>query len=221
MLSSKKAVIAKNIEKSIVRGELVNGVYASAEFNYGSNHFYINAKDSVIIKNGEVYNGSIVSNGRYSNISLGTCANLAVHQLIALCLLEGAYDRLVNEQDTVVNHKTISCSVNKAKVARDMYYEMVIDRMFDKTAPEPDVSLLMIDCDKDNSVDNLEVCTQAENIAHGAFIKTFGLYGVAISSKDVPALKKVLIDEDLVEMVMSYYIANKSVPCKSELVKVS
>lgn len=217
LLSSRKAAIIKEIENSIIRADVVNGVYESATFTYGNNTFKVtadvydeegNRTGSAIYKNGELYRGSIVSNGRYRDICLGNGASLMEHQLLAICLIPDAVDELLSEdKNNVVNHKTISSnSLN----ARQAYYDDArywadcvvsgeIDKydknkFFSKTYQPP--------CD----VRDLEICTSAENYAHGSLIKTFDLYDIPISAKDVPLLKCYLINKEQVDYTMDLYI---------------
>ena len=217
LISTKKANIINEIEKSIVRADVVNGVYKSATFTYGKNDFKVvsdvydeegNRVGSGIYKNGEIYRGSIVSNGRYRDLSLGKGASLMEHQLLAICLIQDAVDLLLNEEENmVINHKTISSGSLEARQAHidDAKYwaECVVNgeldkydknKFFSKTYQPP--------CD----VRDLEICTSAENVAHGALIKTFGLYDISISAKDVPLLKQYLINEKQVAYTMDLYM---------------
>ena len=215
LISIKKANIINEIEKSIVRADVVNGVYSSATFTYGKNKFTViadsydekgNRTGSSIIKNGKHYDGSVVSNGRYRNISLYGADSLMEHQLLAVCLIPGATAELLSEKNMVINHKTISSKSLEARQAHydDLKYWSVCymngrldeydkGRFYNKAYQPP--------CD----VRELEVCTSAENVAHGALIKTFGLYDVQISAHDVPLLKQYLINEKQVEYTMNLY----------------
>lgn len=215
MLSELKKEIIRNIESNIERGVLVNGVYERASFTYGKNSFLVEAKvleikdgkiteSSVIYKNGVKYRGSIVSNGRYRNIALGGGSSLMEHQLLAVCLLEGASKRLIEDDKAVINHKTILRESVEARERKIQYYNQCFDSWFDKSIV-PDKSLLEVGdlhlCD----VYDLEVCSSAENYAHGAFVATFNLYGYRISALDVPKLKMCMINEELVRNVLDAY----------------
>lgn len=215
MLSELKKEIIRNIESNIERGVLVNGVYERASFTYGKNNFLVEAKvleakdgkvteSSVIYKNGVRYRGSIVSNGRYRNIALGGGDSLMEHQLLAVCLLEGASKRLIEDDKAVINHKTILRESVEARERKIEYYNQCFDSWFDKSIV-PDKSLLEVGdlhlCD----VYDLEVCSSAENYAHGAFVATFNLYGYRISALDVPKLKLCMINEELVRNVLDAY----------------
>lgn len=216
LISTKKSNIINKIEKSIVRADIVNGVYESATFTYGKNEFKVvsdlynkegNRVGSAIYKNGKPYRGSIVSNGRYRDICLGDGASLMEHQLLAVCLIPGATAELLNEAtNNVINHKTISRASIEARQAHydDLKYwsncfingkldEYDKDKFYNKAYQPP--------CD----VRDLEICTSAENYAHGAFIRTFNLYNTSISAKDVPLLKQYLIDEKQVEYTINLY----------------
>lgn len=216
LISTKKANIIKEIEKSIVRADIVNGVYESATFTYGKNEFKAvadvydeegNRTGSAIYKNGELYRGSIVSNGRYRDLSLGNGASLMEHQLLAICLIPDAVKLLLNEEENmVINHKTISSVSLEARQAHidDVNYwaECVVNGELDKYDKNKFFSkAYQPPCD----VQGLELCTSAENVAHGALVKTFGLYDISISAKDVPLLKKYLIDEKQVAYTMDLY----------------
>ena len=217
LLSVRKQEIIREIEKNIKRGSIVDGYYSSAEFKFGKNEFKVIADlvsdegtrvGSAIYKNGELYRGSVVSNGRYINLSLYRGASLMEHQLLAVCLIPGATAELLSEnKNNVINHKVIS---SKSLEARQAHYEDLkywskcyingrLDEynkdMFYNKAYQPP-------CD----VRELEVCTSAENYAHGAFIKTFGLYDVPISAKDVPLLKQFMIDDNQVKYTMDLYM---------------
>ena len=217
LLSEKKANIINEIEKSIVRTDVVDGVYESATFTYGKNEFKVvadvfdeegNRVGSCIYKNGETYRGSIVSNGRYRDLSLGNGASLMEHQLLAICLIPDAVNLLLNEEENIViNHKTISSASLEARKSHiydaNYWAECVVNgeldkydknKFFSKTYQPP--------CD----VRELEICTSSENVAHGAFIKTFGLYDVPISAHDVPLLKQYLINEKQVAYTMDLYM---------------
>lgn len=216
LLSARKQEIIKEIEENIVRTDIVNGVYESATFKFGKNEFKVVAdicdKDnkrtgSAIYKNGELYRGSIVSNGRYRNVALYNGASLMEHQLLAVCLIPGATAQLLNETDNmVINHKVIASASLEARQAHynDIKYwsncyingrldEYDKNKFFLKTYQPP--------CD----VRELEVCTSAENYAHGAFIKTFGLYDIPISAHDIPLLKQFMIDDNQVKYTMDLY----------------
>ena len=216
LLSIRKKEIIEEIEKDINRGSIVDGYYSSATFKFGKNEFKIVADvfdnagtrtGSAIYKNGELYRGSIVSNGRYRNISLYRDASLMEHQLLAICLIPGATSQLLNEdENNIINHKTISSKSLEARQAHyddlrywsDCYINGKLDaydkdKFYYKTYQPP--------CD----VRDLEICTCAENVAHGALIKTFGLYDVQISAHDVPLLKKYLINEKQVAYTMDLY----------------
>ena len=215
LLSVRKQEIISEIEKSIVRADIVDGMYESATFTYGKNEFKVvadvfkngNRVGSAIYKNGKLYMGSVVSNGRYRDLSLGNGASLMEHQLLAICLIPGATAELLDETtNNVINHKIISSKSLEARQAHinDIRYwsncyingkldEYDKNKFFSKTYQPP--------CD----VRELEVCTSAENYAHGAFVKTFGLYDIAISAKDVPLLKQYLIDEEKVDYTMDLY----------------
>lgn len=216
LLSEKKAEIIKEIEKNINRGSIVDGYYSSAEFKFGKNEFKVvadvydedgNRVGSGIYKNNKLNRGSIVSNGRYRNIALYKDASLMEHQLLAVCLIPGATAELLSEEkNMVINHKTISSKSLEARQAHrnDLKYwsECYINgrldeydkgRFYNKAYQPP--------CD----VRDLEICTSAENYAHGAFVKTFGLYDISISAKDVPLLKQYLINEKQVEYTMNLY----------------
>lgn len=217
LLSMKKASIIKEIEKSIVRADVVNGVYESATFTYGKNTFKVTADvydeegnrvGSGIYKNGETYRGSIVSNGRYRDIALGNGDSLMEHQLLAVCLIPNSVDKLLSaDENNVINHKTISSSSLEARQAHydDVAYWMKcleegkIDE-YDRTKYQS--KAYQPPCD----VHDLEVCTSAENVAHGALIKTFNLYNIAISAHDIPLLKQYLINEKQVAYTMDLYI---------------
>ena len=216
LLSTKKAEIIKEIEKNINRGSIVDDYCESATFTYGKNTFKVtadvydkegNRTGSAIYKNGELYRGSIVSNGRYRNVALYNGASLMEHQLLAVCLIPGATAQLLNEEENnVINHKVISYASLEARNAHynDIKYwsecfmngkldEYDKDKFYNKAYQPP--------CD----VRELEVCTSAENYAHGALIKTFDLYDTSISAKDVPLLKQYLINEKQVAYTMNLY----------------
>lgn len=216
LLSTKKAEIIKEIEKDINRGSIVDGYYSSATFKFGKNEFKVvadvydedgNRVGSAIYKNGELYRGSVVSNGRYRSVALYNGASLMEHQLLAICLIPGATDELLNEnENNVINHKTIASKSLEARQAHydDLKYwsdccingrldEYNKDRFYNKAYQPP--------CD----VRDLEICTSSENYAHGAFIRTFKLYDKAISAHDVSLLKQYLINEKQVEYTINLY----------------
>ena len=216
LLSEKKAEIIKEIEKDINRGSIVDGYYSSAEFKFGKNEFKVvadvydeegNRVGSAIYKNGKTYMGSVVSNGRYRNIALYKDASLMEHQLLAVCLIPGATAELLSEEENnVINHKTISSASLEARQAHrnDLKYwsECYINGRLDEYDKGRFYNLsYQPPCD----VRDLEICTSAENYAHGAFVKTFGLYDISISAKDVPLLKQYLINEKQVEYTMNLY----------------
>lgn len=213
MLSAKKREVVEAIESTIVRGELVDGVYSKASFKIGKHQFGVFAdfyedgvrKGSTIYKDGKEYTGSIVSNGRYKDYFLCTGMSLMEHQLLAVCLLEGASERLINDSHAVINHKTILSTSVTDRENKRLYWQQVCARMFDDSVVVDESLIVPAElprCD----VRDLEVCTSAENVAHGAFIKTFDLYDVSISAHDVEALKSVLIDKDLVSNVIQKYL---------------
>ena len=129
------------------------------------------------------------------------------HQLLVVCLIPNAVDKLLSaDENNVINHKTISSASLEARQAHrnDLKYwsECYINgrldeydkgRFYNKAYQPP--------CD----VRELEICTSAENYAHGALIKTFGLYDVQISAHDVPLLKQYIINEKQVKYIMNLY----------------
>ena len=213
LLSVRKQEIINEIEKSIVRADIVDGVYESATFKFGKNEFRIvsdvfddagNRTGSAIYKNGELYSGSIVSNGRYRNVALYNGASLMEHQLLAICLIPGATSQLLNEEENnVVNHKTIARASIEAR-ERKHEYDLQCE-LYSWGGEEPDESLLENPYVPPCDVRDLEVCTSSENYSHGAFIKTFNLYDISISAKDVPLLKKLMIDNSRVASVINEY----------------
>lgn len=213
MLSKKKADIVRKIEENIERiGTGCGSYYVEAHFNYDKNHFDVYTRfdgsdKSVIFKNGEVYEGSVVSNGRYKNISLCGTDSLMEHQLLAICLIEGASERLINDDSAVINHKTIPYKAVEARIKRSLYLRKFNSAFSCNTDELDDVDesykneIYVPKCD----VLDLELCTSAENYAHGALIKTFDLYDISISAHDVEALKKALINKEHVNNVMRCY----------------
>lgn len=207
MLSLKKQEIAKKIEATIVRYGLHKGIYSYAIFTYKGNIFEVN-KDGLILKNGDIATQSVVSNGRYTNITLGGSDSLMTHQIVALCLIEGCFSALLEDDDVVINHKTIIDDLCIMRQSKKTFIEQLRQHMFEG-GDEPDYSLQYVYCEKDNSVDNLELCTNSENREHSAFIRTFDLFGIRISAKDIKMLKSKLIDNNEVERVINEYIKSK------------
>lgn len=217
LLSVKKQRIIENVDSSCVRGSIVNGVYEYAKFSYGKNNFTVVAshKDekgvdsgSLILKNGVKYVGSIVSNGRYRDIALGNGDSLMEHQLLAVCLIPNAVDKLLSvDENNVINHKTISSDSLEARQAHydDVAYWMQcleegkIDE-YDRTKYQS--KAYQPPC----NVHDLEICTSSENYAHGAFIKTFGLYDVPISAHDINLLKQFMINDNQVKYTLNLYL---------------
>ena len=214
LISSKKASIIKEVEANISRVSIVNGVYSSATFTYGKNTFKVtadvydeegNRTGSSIIKNGKPYVGSIVSNGRYRNISLYGTDSLMEHQLLAICLIPGASDKLLKEdENNVINDKTIARASIEAR-ERKHEYDLQVD-LYCWSGEEPDESLLENPYIPTCDVRDLEVCTSAENYAHGAFIKTFDLYDYPISAHDINLLIKFMINENQVKYTLNIYL---------------
>lgn len=214
IISFKKAQIIKGIEENVIRAGIVDGVYSSAIFTYGKNTFTVtadvydkagNRTGSCITKNGKVYGGSIVSNGRYRNITLYGSDSLMEHQLLAICLIPGATAKLLADgENNVINHKTIalaSVDFRKRKHEYDLQCEM-----YYWGGAEPDESLIENPYIPPCDVRDLEICTSSQNYAHGAFINTFDLYDIPVSAKDVPLLKQCLINEKQVAYIMNLYM---------------
>lgn len=209
MLSLKKANIIAEIEQTILRFNLYKGVYDYAVFTFRGNKFRVyrhndGCTQSVILKNGSPVHRSVVANGRYYNISLGGSESLMEHQLLAVCLIEGASSRLVKDDKAVINHKTISSETVNAMRSRNEYIYQSVSALFDDTIV-PDESLYADISTPDCNVDDLEICSSSENNAHGRFIRTFGLYDTRISALDVPLLQELLIDKDIVDGVIGLY----------------
>lgn len=212
--SSDKRRVLGNIEENIIRGEIVNGVHSYAEFNYGGKYKFrieadkvINCKrvGSEIYKNGNVVKRSIVSNGRYRNITLGFGDSLMEHQLLAAALIPGAMEAILDlEVDYVINHKTISKASVEAR-ERKHEYDRQMQLYYFEYRDEPDVSLLANPYVPPCDARDLEICTSAENYAHGAFIKTFDLYDISISAKDIDLLKCFMVDKRQVDYTMIMY----------------
>ena len=213
LIKENKERIINEIEATITRTDIVDGVYGSASFTYGNNSFTVVAdvfddngkrSGSCIMKNDNVIGGSIVSNGRYRNITLYGSDSLMEHQLLAICLIPGATDKLLDkEENNIINHKTITYNSVKFRERKAEY-----DRQVEMCAwggEEPDESLIANPPIPPCDVRDLEICTSAENYAHGAFIKTFDLYDIAISAHDIPLLKQFIIDKDRVEYAMNLY----------------
>ena len=214
LISTKKAEIIKKIEESIERTAVVDGLYGSATFTYGKNEFTVtadvydedgNRTGSCITKNGEPYWGSIVANGRYRNITLYGSDSLMEHQLLAICLIPGATAKLLAEDtNNVINHKTIASASIEAR-ERKNEYDLQRD-LYLWGGEEPDESLLANPYIPPCNVRDLEICTSAQNYAHGAFIKTFELYDISISAHDIPLLKQYLINQEQVAYTMNLYV---------------
>lgn len=213
LIKESKERIINEIEATITRTDIVDGVYGSASFTYGNNNFKVvadvfddagNRSGSCIMKNDNVIGGSIVSNGRYHNITLYGSDSLLEHQLLAICLIPGTTAKLLDkEENNIVNHKTITYDSVKFRERKAEY-----DRQVEMCAwggEDPDESLIANPPIPPCDVRDLEICTSAENVAHGAFIKTFDLYDTSISAKDVPLLKKLMIDDSRVAMVINAY----------------
>lgn len=214
LISLKKASIIKEIEASVSRTNIVDGVYGSATFTYGNNEFTVtadvydeggNRTGSSIVKNGKPYGGSIVSNGRYRNICLGCEASLMEHQLLAVCLIPGASFKLLKvDENNVINHKTIARASLEAR-ERKHEYDLQAD-LYYWGGEEPDRSLLENPYVPPCDVRDLEICTSSKNYEHGAFIKTFDLYDYPISAHDIPLLKQFMINENQVRYTMNMYL---------------
>lgn len=215
LISMATASILKTIDELAVRGKIVDGVYEYAEFTYGINNFKVVADyyengariGSAVFKNGELYDAyQHDSECIYPSITLYRASVVKLHQLIAVALIPGAYNLLVDlESDNVVNHKTIekACVDYKARLKK---FKAQSRAFLSGNGALPDSSLVAegytVPCD----VRDLEICSQAENIAHGYFIRTFKLYGVQISAHDVDDLKRCLIDKDRVTTVADIYL---------------
>lgn len=214
VIKDKKAEIIKTIEATIVRSDIVDGVYGSATFTYGKNTFTIvadvydtagNRTGSCITKNGKVCGGSIVSNGRYRNITLYGSASLMEHQLLAISLIPGATDALLaKDVNNVINHKTIAKASVEFRERKRLYDEQV--DYYNWGGGEPDESLIANPYIPPCDVRDLEICTSSQNYEHGAFIKTFDLYDYQISAHDIPLLKQYMINENQVRYIMNLYL---------------
>ena len=213
LIKENKERIINEIEATITRTDIVDGVYESASFTYGTNNFTVvadvfddegNRSGSCIMKNGNVIGGSIVSNGRYRNITLYGSDSLMEHQLLAICLIPGATAKLLDkEENNIINHKTITYNSVKFRERKAEY-----DRQVEMCAwggEEPDDSLIANPPIPPCDVRDLEICTSAENYAHGAFIKTFDLYDIQVSAHDIPLLKKLIVDDSRVARVINEY----------------
>lgn len=213
LIKENKERIINEIESNITRTDIVDGVYGSASFTYGSNNFTVvadvfddagNRSGSCIMKNGNVIGGSIVANGRYRNITLYNGASLMEHQLLAICLIPGATDKLLDKyENNIINHKTITYNSVKFRERKAEYDRQV--EMYAWGGEEPDESLIANPPIPPCDVRDLEICTSSENFAHGAFIKTFELYDTQISAHDIPLLKKLMVDESRVIRVINAY----------------
>lgn len=214
IISFKKAQIIKGIEENVIRAGIVDGVYSSATFTYCKNTFTVtadvydkagNRTGSCITKNGKVYGGSIVSNGRYRNITLYGSDSLMEHQLLAICLIPGATAKLLADgENNVINHKTIALASVDFRERKHEYDLQCA--MYYWGGAEPDESLIENPYIPPCDVRDLEICTSSQNYAHGAFIKTFDLYDIPVSAKDVPLLKQCLINEKQVAYIMNLYM---------------
>lgn len=213
--SSDKRRVLGNIEADIIRGEIVNGIHSYAEFNYGGKYKFRIEADKVvdgkrvgseIYKNGKVVKRSIVSNGRYRNIALGFGDSLMEHQLLAVALIPGAMEAVLDlEVDYVINHKTISKASVDAR-ERKYEYDRQMHLYYLGYGDAPDVNLLANPYIPPCDARDLEICTQSENYAHGAFIKTFGLYDFPISAKDIDLLEEFMINKRQVAYTMTMYL---------------
>ena len=214
LLSVRKQEIIKEIERDINRGSIVDGVYKNATFTYNKSTFTItsdvydnagNRTGSCITKNGKPYSGSIVSNGRYRNVALYNGASLMEHQLLAVCLIPGATDELLDETtNNIINHKTIARASVDARESKAEYDKQV--EMCAWGGEEPDESLIANPPIPPCDVRDLEICTSAENYAHGAFIKEVGLYDYPILAHDINLLKKFMINENQVKYILNIYL---------------
>lgn len=226
MGNSVKKAIMRVIESTIERGALVNGIYTSATFTYGKNTFTVVAdyvvggvrQGSAIFKNGELYRGSTVSNGRYANISLCGGASLMEHQLLAICLLPNATELLSSmKEDYHVNHMTIESDIKKKKQEYKAYKKARLTAMVEYFMTHPDANPFEpipaeflpeyreFDFCKPCDVRDLEVCTAEENRDHSAFIRVFDLYDTPISAKDIPLLKQFIVNKDAINHTIYLY----------------
>lgn len=211
---SDKRRILQNIADTIVRGEVVDGVYEWAEFKYrGKNTIRVIADKFVnfrrvgseIYKNGEIIKRSVVSNGRYVSVNLGFGDNLEEHQLLAAALVPGALEALLDtKEDYVINHKTITVASVIARENRRKYLRQVRELSSGNNVV-PDINLFLSISVPDCDARDLEICTYAENTAHSAFIRTFDLYDIPISAKDIPLLKQFIINRNQVRNTMRMY----------------
>lgn len=211
---SDKRRILQNIADTIVRGEVVDGVYEWAEFKYrGKNTIRViadkivnfNRVGSEIYKNGEIIKRSVVSNGRYVSVNLGFGDNLEEHQLLAAALVPGALEALLDtKEDYVINHKTITVASVIARENRRKYLRQVRE-LSNGGNVVPDINLFLCISVPYCDARDLEICTYAENTAHSAFIRTFDLYDIPISAKDIPLLKQFIINRNQVRNTMRMY----------------
>ena len=215
-LSAKKAEIVRSIESNIVRGDIVEGFYGWASFKYGNNEFKViadysinNGKtESAILKNGRIIRGSIVSNGRYRSVCLYGRDSLMEHQLLAVALIPGATEALLDETVVnVINHMTISSESLEAKEARYNDIKYWSECVFGGCSNEYDRTKYQCKAYQPPCcVRDLEICTSSENYAHGAFIRTFGLYDYRISATDIPLLKQLIIDRKRAISIVEDYM---------------
>ena len=183
---SGKKEIMKRVDSTIVRGKIVDGVYSWANFEYNGNKFkivadrssYDGGKGSVIFKNGKIYTGSDkTANTRYRTLTLGGTDNLFEHQLLAVALIPGAFDKLYNT-DCVINHKTIHFD---SVIAKEAYNEFKRKQQeaFEWGMDFPDKSEFFTFQPPCNVWD-LELCTNSQNKRHSVVVEDCELYAVAI-----------------------------------------
>ena len=188
-LSDVKKEIISDIEKTIARGRIVNGVHECATFTYKDNTFYVKADVTIrgkrvgsrIYKNGRPYEGGAITGDKYRQCAVGGGDTILQHQLLAVCLLPGAYDKLMNGENIVINHKTIYSANKKQNRVNPFIY----------VAPACDVR-------------DIEICTAQDNVKHGKFIKEFGLYDISISAFFVDTFRKALEVTDINSLMQIY-----------------
>jgi hypothetical protein len=164
-------------------GEIVDGVYSSVHYTLCNGQVFDIIADHKDV-NGVRVGSVVLKNGKeYRGSS---------------CSGNGCYNSLCIGGWTIDEHKLLL-----AILVPGVYEQMLRN-------PELVINHKTIHDDVDkknyyNDVRDLELVTRSENAKHGFFIRTFDLFDISISAKDIDELKSIIIDKSRVSRVINCY----------------
>lgn len=172
------------IEKTIQRGEKLDGIYSWARFEFRGKHYYMDSTGNLWVWLPKKLDWKYICGGRcrrdkYHQYSLSN-VQIKSYVLSMLCLTDNFLDKYLSG-DCVVNHMVIDVDgAPNVNVERDPRY--------------------------------LECVDSSSNVSHGSLIRRYGLYNTRVSAADVRALETLFLKtEDMKpKAIVSFFYGSRT-----------